>query len=131
MNQAVHTGDSAYLIIWEMRVRHGSEAQFEQIYGADGPWVRLFRRAKGYLRTELCRDAEQPQRYLVTDYWTAPAAYQAFRERWNREYTLLDESCRSLTEHEAPLGSFLHVGHPRRETDAASHVAPKRRTPQR
>ena len=131
MKQTVRTSNSAYLIIWEMRFRHGFQAQFEQIYGADSPWVRLFERAQGYLRTELCRDVEQPQRYLVTDYWTAPAAYQAFRERWNHEYTPLDESCKSLTEHEALLGSFLRVSHSHRETDAARDVAPTRRTPQR
>ena len=48
--------EPGYAYIWEYTVRPERVAEFEQAYGPDGEWVRLFRRAGGYVRTELHRD---------------------------------------------------------------------------
>ena len=62
------SADAPFLLIWEFSVRSGSERQFEEVYGPDGAWMRLFRTAKGYLRTELHRDSNDPRRYLTFDF---------------------------------------------------------------
>ena len=45
-------------IVWRYAAAPGAEARFAEIYGPEGDWARLFRRAPGYVRTELLRDAE-------------------------------------------------------------------------
>jgi heme-degrading monooxygenase HmoA len=96
----------ALVILWEFRVRAGREAQFEQRYGADGDWVRLFGRGEGYVGTTLLRDRATPRRYLVTDTWRDAAAYRAFKGGHADAYAALDLECTALTEEERCLGEF-------------------------
>lgn len=95
-----------FVIIWEYRVRPAHESAFEQVYGPNGEWVRLFQRGEGYLRTELLRDADVARRYVTIDRWASAAAYEAFRRQWQSDYEALDARCEPLTEHEARLGAF-------------------------
>lgn len=96
----------AFHVLWEFRVRGGSEAEFEKRYGTEGDWVRLFRRGEGYLGTALLRDRGTPRRYLVTDTWRDGAAYRAFKETHAEAYATLDRECTALTEDERCLGEF-------------------------
>ena len=41
-------------------------------YGPDGEWAQFFRQGAGYIGTELLRDVEEPDRYLVIDRWESP-----------------------------------------------------------
>ena len=45
---------------WAFVVRPENRRKFEQAYGSNGDWVRLFRGANGYLNTELHRDPGNP-----------------------------------------------------------------------
>ena len=47
---------SEYVIVWEFLPAPGRHSDFEAAYGVDGPWVALFRRAPGYLGSELAAD---------------------------------------------------------------------------
>ena len=98
-----------HITIWEFHAIAGREAEFEQSYGPDGEWARLFRRGEGYLGTELLRDEAYPRRYITLDRWTSPAARSAFQGQWRAEYNALDKQCEALTEHEAPLGVLTLV----------------------
>ncbi len=98
-----------YVIVWEFQAKPDAENRFAEVYGPDGDWARFFRRGEGYVRTELLRDEQTPGRYLTLDYWDSRTAYEYFRERWADDYRRLDDSCKSLTEREAHLGSYLYV----------------------
>ncbi len=100
---------SRYTYIWAFRVRAGCEPAFERLYGPDGEWVRLFRKADGYLHTELHRDIADTRRYVTVDYWTSEAAFDAFRRACADAFRILDERGEALTEEETPLGSFTSV----------------------
>ncbi len=100
-----------YVAVWEFLVKPGFESWFEQVYGPEGDWVRLFRRGKGHLGTQLLRDTRTARHYLTLDRWVSLAAYEAFRRRFAKEHALLDAACESLTETETPLGAFKPVGH--------------------
>ena len=102
-----------YIIIWEFHVRPGSETQFEQAYGPDGDWVRLFQQDKGYIQTELLRDEKNQGRYLTVDHWASRTAYERFREQRVGDYERLDGDCAHLTEREIHLGSYEGVSRPR------------------
>jgi heme-degrading monooxygenase HmoA len=95
-----------YLAIWEFDVKLDSRAQFEEIYGPDGAWTRLFVRSPDYLGTKLVRDLTRPGRYLTIDYWTSREAFHTFKQERTAEYATLDEQCESLTEREAMVGEF-------------------------
>ena len=71
---------AGFTTLWEFTVPPGRQSEFEAHYGPEGDWVRLFRRATGYLGSELLQDRADPQRYLTVDRWTSPEAWRAFRD---------------------------------------------------
>jgi len=95
-----------FVYIWAFEVKPGHEAEFERAYGSDGDWVPLFRRAPGYLHSELLRDTENPRRYLTIDHWESETAQRAFRERFAAEFATIDRACEQLTESETLIGHF-------------------------
>ena len=95
-----------YLIVWEFRVRPGSEAAFHEHYGPAGTWARLFSLADGFGGTMLLQDAGAEDRYLTVDRWTSEAAYRAFRAAHGAAYEALDARCAELTVSEREIGRF-------------------------
>jgi quinol monooxygenase YgiN len=102
----VNAQAGTFLVVWEFRARIGLDAEFERAYGPDGEWADLFRRAEGYLGTELIRDTTSPRRYLTIDRWTSAAAYEQFLQTWRAEYDGLDRQCHTMTEFEGRVGDF-------------------------
>lgn len=100
----------SFVDLWEYRVRPGSIAAFEAAYGADGPWVRLFRAHDGYLGTELLRDLEEPDLFRTIDRWRSRADRDRCRERAAAEYAAIDRACAALTLEERSLGESETVG---------------------
>src|SRR5256885_16680929 len=100
--------ETAYVRLWEFRVRPGCEKEFEAVYGREGDWVQLFRRSNGFLCTELLCDPEINGRYVTVDYFTSKAAFDAFLAEFRQQYEALDRRCDPLCVSEQSLGSF-HV----------------------
>lgn len=100
------TNADQYSYVWEYTVTAGHEAEFETAYGPEGTWVQLFRRAPGYLHTELLRDRRQPNRYLTVDLWESAGAWAAFRESFAAEFDAIDARCEAWTEQEREVGVF-------------------------
>jgi len=71
-------------IVWEYEVRAEHAAAFEALYGADGDWARLFRRAEGYVETRLYRDTARPTLYLTIDRWRSRAPSRLSCRRWGQ-----------------------------------------------
>lgn len=92
------------IFIWEFRVHLKIYSAFEQAYGPDGDWAKLFRRGEGYMRTELHRDPSSPGRYFTLDFWQSRQAFDHFKRTHAAEYAALDAQCESLTEEEAFIG---------------------------
>jgi len=95
-----------YTYIWEYYVKDDFVSEFENIYRPDGPWVRLFKEGKGYIKTELHQVIENKTRFLTIDFWTSKSAYDSFRKQFSEEFEELDKVCETLTEKEIHLGSF-------------------------
>ena len=55
-------------IVWQFNVKNGREAEFEQLYGADGEWTTMNRLTRSYLGSSFLRDQSQASRYLVIEY---------------------------------------------------------------
>ena len=94
---------------WEYLVPPEKTGMFEPFYGPAGEWVQLFRRARGYIRTELHRDRSNPQRFVTLDYWESQDAWQAFRRQFAKEFEALDAKCEEFTSRESEIGRFEPV----------------------
>lgn len=90
----------AYVAIWRYAVRSEKAAEFLHAYGPEGAWCRLFRRAEGYVATQLVRDAADPAIFVTIDTWTSGAAYREFRARFAAEYEEIDRRCGEMTVRE-------------------------------
>ena len=104
--------------LWEYEVPAEAESEFIRHYAADGAWVRLFRRASGYLGTQLYRDRQRAGRYFTVDHWLDEAAYREFRRSFAAEFEALDRTCAGLTRREAHLGDYEPIAEaPPREVE--------------
>ncbi len=97
---------SGHAIVWEFEVRESRRPEFEDHYGPEGSWARLFRAAPGYVSTELLNDRDNPLRYVTIDHWSDREQWFEFRRRHAKEYEALDRQCEELTTREAPLGEY-------------------------
>ena len=97
---------TGYVYVWEFLVKREHERNFERAYEGDGEWARLFRRAPGYLRTELLRDRANPSRFVTIDYWESEAAFAAFRSQFASEFEALDTKFAAWTTSEEEIGRF-------------------------
>jgi quinol monooxygenase YgiN len=100
------TEGAAYSYIWEYLVDPEKVAEFERAYGPAGTWVELFRRAEGYIRSELHRDRTNPLRFVSIDYWQTPSDWESFRSQFSAEFEALDDRCETLTTQEREIGRF-------------------------
>ena len=82
---------------------------FERAYGADGEWAKFFRQGDGYIGTELLRDVEEPDRYLVIDRWESAEAYTAFLAAHGAEYLQRTDDARLYYLHELRMGTFENI----------------------
>jgi heme-degrading monooxygenase HmoA len=97
-----------YAYLWEFDVRPDADEQFRREYGPAGAWVALFRRASGYVGTQLLQDQQRPRRYVTIDTWDSAESYAAFKRQFAGDFAELDRRCEGFTVRETPLGEF-HV----------------------
>jgi heme-degrading monooxygenase HmoA len=93
-----------FTAVWKFVVREGALREFERHYGPEGTWTSLFRKARGYLGTELYRSVASAGEYVTVDRWVDESAYRAFREEHAAEYEALDRECEALTVTEERMG---------------------------
>ncbi len=82
---------------------------FERAYGSDGEWAHFFRQGAGYIGTELLRDVDEPDRYIVIDRWESPEAYTAFLEENSDEYLRRSDDAHFYCLPELRMGTFENV----------------------
>ena len=105
-----------FVAIWKFTVAAGREPDFVRAYGPDGVWAELFRRAEGYLSTELVQDRDDTGVFVTIDSWTSQAAYTAFREAFAGEYAAIDRQCEALTVDEVCVVQGETLSHNAAET---------------
>jgi heme-degrading monooxygenase HmoA len=96
-----HAG--VFVRVWEYEVPPDRAGAFTTAYAADGPWGELFRRAAGFLGTELYRDSARPGRYLTIDRWQDEQAWQAFLTAFRPDYESLDAQLEGIAAVERSL----------------------------
>lgn len=93
-----------FVAIW--RFTTNDRSAFEQLYGPQGEWARLFRLGEGYLSTELLVNGDV---YVTFDWWRSHEDYSRFRELYASEYAVLDATGEAITATEEKVGEFVAV----------------------
>lgn len=101
-------------VVWEFEVDRERQAEFETFYGADGFWTAFSRKSRSFLGSSFLRDQVEPQRYLLTEYWSEMLVYEKHHADFSDEMSALvarrDALCVSVT----PLGIFTGLDVPDR-----------------
>lgn len=84
----------------------GCLSKFEKIYGPEGDWVQLFKKAKGYIATDLHQDISNANRFITIDSWNTKEDRDDFRKKYSKEFELLDKHCDGFTVREKLIGDF-------------------------
>jgi hypothetical protein len=93
-----------FVRVWLYSVEEANRGRFEETYGPDGDWARLFGRAEYYLGTELLRG--EPGKYLTIDRWRGESDWRRFMDHEGEAYRALDRKCDELTADETEIGDF-------------------------
>ncbi len=95
-----------FLYLWAYEVLPGKLEDFLELYGPNGSWAALFRRADGYVSTELLLDLDRATRFVTIDRWESRDAFMRFRTQFTKEFARLDRLGEKLTSREILLGEF-------------------------
>jgi hypothetical protein len=98
-----------FVALWEYEVKPGSEERFENAYGPDGDWVRLFRNDPHYHETRLVHDSFRRGVYLTMDFWQSRRAYERFMAGHRAEYEAIDAMGEQLSVKKRRIGWFEMV----------------------
>ena len=93
-------------IIWEYKVKPEQAAKFEEAYGKNGEWDKLFKQSKAYKGTELVVKDLENQVYMTIDSWKSLEQYEQFIQKNSKEYKRLDKKFNNLTLEEKEIGIF-------------------------
>src|SRR5580704_4776012 len=93
-------------VFFRYRVHPAQARAFEHAYGQTGPWVALFGRHEGFIRTRLFRQKTDPHVYLTIDVWDSKELYDRFRSENAEEYRRLDAQLSMLKLEEHLLGYY-------------------------
>jgi heme-degrading monooxygenase HmoA len=95
-----------FVILWEFEVKPRSEERFQNAYGPEGPWVRLFQRDRHFRGTQLHRDYSRPLYYFTIDLWDSESAYNNFLAANRAAYEEIEQVGHALTVHERRVLAF-------------------------
>lgn len=101
-------------IMWQFDVKTGREAEFEQLYGADGPWTTSNRHTRSYLGTSFLHDQARASRYIVIEYWSEMLVAEQNRGTRNAALAAVEERRDELIAAVEPLGVFTVLDVPDR-----------------
>ncbi len=99
---------------WQFEVKKGQEALFARLVGADGPWHALARRSRSVLGSTFLRDAAQPTRYLLVEYWSEMLVYEKHQADFADEIRQLEAERDALVETMTPTAIFTALNVPDR-----------------
>ena len=101
-------------IVWQFDVKPGKEAEFEELYGADGEWTRINRDTRSYLGSSFLRDQSNGARYILVEYWSEMVVYEKYRRSHAGRIAALEARRSTVLQSVEPLGVFTALDTPER-----------------
>ena len=108
-------------IMWQFDVKAGREAEFEELYGADGAWTAMNRHTRSYLGTSFLNDQNRPSRYILIEYWSEMLVYEQHRSYRSAAQAAFDVRRSIVVASVEPLGVFTALDVPDRTGPTWSH----------
>jgi hypothetical protein len=96
----------AFAYMWEFTVKAEHKMTFEELYNPGGKWTELFKKANGYIRSELLHDSLDSSKYITIDYWNSSVDRGKFTLEFSDAYKALDSQCGAFTLKERYIGEF-------------------------
>lgn len=93
-----------YCLAWKYTVSSDQE-KFEEEYGRNGSWFKLFEPCDDYLGHELMK-SEDGKTYLVTNKWMSREDYEGFLAENRDAYDALNKELMDLYDVEESLGNY-------------------------
>ena len=101
-------------IMWQFDVKNEREAEFEQLYGADGEWTAMNRQSRSYLGSSFLRDQNRSSRYIIVEYWSEMIVYEQHRTYRSAAIASFEARRTAVVESIEPLGIFTALNVPDR-----------------
>ena len=101
-------------IMWQFDVRAGREIEFEQLYGADGPWTAMNRHTRSYLCSSFLNDQNRASRYILIEYWSEMLVSEPDRGVRATALAEFEATRTQLIESVEPMGIFTALNVPDR-----------------
>lgn len=98
-----------FVAIWKYEVKEDSIKKFDDLYGQEGKWVKLFKENAGYLMTEFIKNTNQPNVYFTIDKWESYTHYQNYLNKNEIAIDKIDAEGEELTKNETKIGWFETV----------------------
>jgi pullulanase/glycogen debranching enzyme len=101
-------------IVWQIDVRPSLVEQFEQFYGADGPWTKLSRKSRSFLGSSFLKDLAHDARYLLVEYWSEMVIYEKHLEDFRNDLRSLETERAQFVLKVESVGLFNALNVPTR-----------------
>ena len=101
-------------IMWQFDVKKGREAEFEQLYGADGEWTAMNRHTRSYLGSSFLSDQNQASRYILIEYWSEMLVSEPARGVRSTAHAAFEAQRTAMIESAEPMGVFTALNVPDR-----------------
>lgn len=95
-----------FIVIWKYEVSKIFKKDFEELYGQNGKWVKLFQTSKGYLETQLIKDVSESNQYVTIDKWVSQSKYEKFLTENKEQFEIIDAEGENFTTSETKIGWF-------------------------
>jgi len=95
-----------YTVIWQYKINPAYRSEFEELYGQEGKWIKLFKQSKNFIETEFYQCKVNSERYITIDKWQSESDYKTFKIAHGEEYNALDRQADNSTNIETLIGSF-------------------------
>ena len=92
--------------IWQYDVFEKENINFIKAYKSDGDWVHLFKKADGFIETELIHDIEHPTKFITIDKWRTKESYYQFKAMFKSDYLKMDKQFEDFSKSEIHIGYF-------------------------
>lgn len=101
-------------MVWQFEVQRGKQDEFEQFYGADGPWSAISRRSRSFLGSSFLRNQAQTNHYVLVEYWSEMVVYEKHVVNFTDEVARLEKERDELCVSAQPMGLFTGIDVPDR-----------------
>lgn len=95
-----------YSVIWKYKIKPDCREAFENEYGSDGSWFKLFSESADYKGSFLHKSDDDADSYILTDTWITQESYEIFKKNNESVYNELSSRFECLYDSEEKIGAF-------------------------